>query len=335
MSARRGGVAVWATGAALLAVAGAVTTAVVARGGAGPAAPTEVAASEGWPRVFRDADGRDTVIPARPTRIVSLTVAADEILFDLGAGDRVAAVTEIGADPAQSFVAEAAARVPPERRFAVSEGAAERVLGLRSDLVVTAPWTDASTLAHLRRAGVPVFRLGAARTLADIARDVRTLARAVGLDREGERLAAAFRARLGAVAERTAGAARVRVLSLSDVGAEMWTGGAATLLDEEIAAAGGVNVASAEAGVQGYSPVSMERLLALQPDAVVLSALSDGAEATLAAFRARPGAENLAAVRAGRVHALPARLLATTSHHAAEGVEALARVLHPEAFGGA
>jgi iron complex transport system substrate-binding protein len=109
-----------------------------------------------------------------------------------------------------------------------------------------------------------------------------------------------------------------------------FTMGRATLVGEILVRAGGANVID-QLGIVGPGQIGIETVLALEPEAIIMPNYSDN----MSALRALGGDaiwRKVPAVRAGRVHEVPGAWIATVSHHAAQGLERVARVLHPEAF---
>ncbi|HEX7670506.1 MAG TPA: ABC transporter substrate-binding protein, partial [Polyangiaceae bacterium] len=110
-----------------------------------------------------------------------------------------------------------------------------------------------------------------------------------------------------------------------------YTTGDHTLVDEKIRRAGGRN-AAAEAGLTGDVVVSLDLLVALDPDVIIVPAWSANTEAPVREITEAPAWRHSRVVRERRVHAVAAGLLTSESQDAVLGVEELARVLHPEAF---
>jgi len=137
-----------------------------------------------------------------PRRIISLVPSATEMLFAMGAGARVAAVSSYD-------------RFPPEverlpRVGALVDPDVERILSLRPDLVVAyASQTD--LLAQLTRAGIPVhvYRHG---SLADITAGMRDLGGRIGMAAEARSAAADIERGLADVRASVAGRPRPRAL---------------------------------------------------------------------------------------------------------------------------
>lgn len=290
-------------------------------------------AEEGFPRTVTEADGRDVLIPQKPRRIVSTTLGGDHILLALVRPERILALTHFAADPSYSFVPHVARELPPDRLIAQVSGAAERLLAWRPDLVVVASFSEPSTVAHLRDAGIPVLVLQHFSSMEDVRDNILLLGRAVGEESRAEELVEEMEARLEAVSRRVEGRPEVRVMTYALIGGRAVTEGAATSFEAMIRAAGGVNVAAREAGLVGSVNISMERLLALDPD-VILVPGSGQESAHLDDLLDRPGAESLKAVRGGRVIVVQDRYFYTVSHYIAESVELFARLLHPEVFAG-
>ena len=137
-----------------------------------------------------------------PKRIISLVPSATEMLFAMGAGPRVAAVSSFD-------------RFPPEvqrlpRVGALVDPDVERILSLRPDLVV-AYASQVDLLAQLTRAGIPVYtcRHG---SLADITAAMRDLGSRVGLAADAGRAAADVERGLADVRASVAGRPRPRTL---------------------------------------------------------------------------------------------------------------------------
>jgi ABC-type Fe3+-hydroxamate transport system substrate-binding protein len=123
--------------------------------------------------------GNTSVASFPPRRIVSLTLAADEMLLALTTPARIAALTRLASDPRFSNVVTEAHAVPRK-----VWGNAEQVLVLQPDLVIVAAYTNATAKGLLRDAGIPLLELGRYDSLADVKDHLLTVGRAIGeLDR--------------------------------------------------------------------------------------------------------------------------------------------------------
>jgi len=254
---------------------------------AGMAAPMPQARAAS---VIDDAGG--TVTLARPAqRIVSLSPGITELLFGLGAGDRVVGVSDYSDTPP-------AARALP--RVSRAQGIdLERIAALAPDLIVA--WGSGyspALLDALRQLGVPVY-IHEPRTLESIATSIERLGALAGSDTAAQQ-AQRFRARLAALRERYAGRAPVRIFY------QVWSKPIMTLsgkhvVSEVLRVCGGRNVFEDLAPL--VATVDVESVLAARPQ-VIVSAEPGGVDAgALAPWRRYP---QLPAVAAGALVTLDA-----------------------------
>jgi iron complex transport system substrate-binding protein len=283
--------------------------------------PTRVEGTS-FPRALRSGS-RSVTLAAPPRRVASLTLSADEVLAHLLEPERVRALTWFVDDPTISTCkgfAPAAARVrglDPER-----------IIALEPDLVFVAHYSLESAVRILAAASIPVVRLREVHSFADIGENVRVVSAALGEEARGERLVAAMKERITVLQERTAGRPRPRVLYFTGGG---YTAFAGTIVSEKIALAGGLNAAE-QLGLQGMKSAALDVLVGLDPDVIIVPQWSPDDRAPVRQVTESAAFRSSRAVRARRVHALPARDLTSESPDSVSGVELLARLLHPEAF---
>lgn len=266
---------------------------------------------------IRDDAGRTLVLQRPPRRIVSLVPAVTEILFALGAGERMVGRTRYGVHP-------------PEARRVPSVGGGvrpslERVVSRRPDVVVLFAGPDnRETLGELERVGLPTLALRH-NDLEDLFRNLRRMGELTGRTEEARRLGARLRCRLEAVSRLTRAAPRRRVYY------EVWsdppiTVGAGSYLDTLIAIAGGRNVFG---HIRAPSPrVGPEAIVAADPDVILLSRRGDR-EGGLPPTE-RPGWESLSAVRNGAVRRVDGDLVHRLGPRLGDAARALAARIHPE-----
>jgi len=276
----------------------------------------------GFPRTLHGPTGESWVLPSAPHRIVSTYLGSDEILAALIPAERVAGVSFFADDPAISSCAGVYPPRIPRLRTQV-----ESILALEPDLVCVAGFSEPNALRLMIGAGLPVLRWSRFDTFADILANVRLFGAAVGAETGAAAIAAAVETTLRGLAGRLARAPPIPVLYYDP---PSFTVGRGTLIDEILTRAGGTNVA-ANAGVNGPGQIGIEEVLALDPEAIVVPHYAAGAP-PIETLRAMPLWRDVPAVRAGRVYEAPGAFMGDVSHHAVEGLERLARILHPEAF---
>ena len=193
-----------------------------------------------------------------PQRIVSLAPSVTEIVYALGAGDRV-----VGACGQCDYPAAAAA-LP--RLGGYLTPSVEAIVAQSPDLALVVPSPgNREAVRAVERAGVRTLVVQD-RTLADLWASIAAIAVAVDRVEEGRVLTATLRARLDAIRTRSAGRPRHRVLLV--VGHRpLIVAGGGTLQDELLTIAGGDNVA-ANVG-QAWPQLSLEAVIARAPEVIL------------------------------------------------------------------
>lgn len=264
---------------------------------------------------------------AAPKRIISLVPNVTEMIYAIGAGDRVIAVSSY-----DTF--------PPEVRTLPSVGAlldpnVERILALRPDLVVVYGSQD-DLRRQLARAGIGTFdyRHGG---LDAITTTIRGLGTALGEERTAGALASRIEGGLDDIRARVRGRPRPRTLLV--FGRErlalrgIYASGGMGFLHDMLTVAGGENVF---ADVKAESvQASTEQIISRRPDVIVeVRAVNEAFPAGDRAAEARVWSTlgSVPAVRNGRVSFLFDDRIVIPGPRIVDGTRELARMLHPEAF---
>jgi ABC-type Fe3+-hydroxamate transport system substrate-binding protein len=273
----------------------------------------------------RDMMGREVTLPAPPRRIVSLVPSVTEIVFALGAEDRLVGRTDY-------------CEYPPAARGKPSVGgmvnpSLETLVALKPDLVIaTDEGNREETFQQLARLRIPTYLVHATRlsALLDLIGRVGELtghAAAVAPLTDG------LARRVDAVRRAVAPFPRPRVLYV------IWpepliVPGRESLLTELIDVAGGESVTGQER--QAYVRFSVEAAVALAPQVIVLADHASANGGGSGAGRPEPEKwrrfTSVPAIRAGRLHSVDLSILHRYGPTVVDGLESLARLIHPEAF---
>jgi iron complex transport system substrate-binding protein len=281
-------------------------------------------AGNGFPKVLIDQTGRRVVLPQKPTRIVSVTLATDEILLALVEPSRLLGVTYLAVDERISNMPQEAAAVPHKVR-----ADPEQIISLQPDLVFVASYIRGEFIRLLQASGLVLFQFQEYDSIAEVERNIRLIGQVVGEEARAEALVAGMQARLQALAEqlRPIGT-RPRVLYWGSHG---YTAGRMTSMDDLITYAGGENLA-ATYGLIGSANLSAEQVLAMNPQVIVSGSFDQDGQRGMPAALMHPALQETAAVQHGRVYTIPSRYLVTISQFIVDGVEVFARVLHGTAL---
>ena len=282
-----------------------------------PTAPEPApAATEQFPVTITDDAGRSVEIAARPERIVSLAPANTEILFALGAGDRVVGVTSFDDYPAEVVnIAKVGDFTGPNL---------EAVAAANPDLVLVTGGVQADVITKLEQLGATVLSVDP-QTLAGLYEDISEVGLAIGASEASAAVIEQMQSEVAKISD--AVASKEPVTAFVEIAQNpLYTVGSATLMDEMVSLAGGKNVVT-EAG---YVPYSTEQLVKADPQ-VYLATL--GSMSDPSALRERAGFESLQAVKNERVYVLDDNLVSRPGPRVVEGIRQIAEALHPDAFG--
>ena len=260
--------------------------------------------------------------PSPPRRILSHTLATDEILLELVPVERVVGVSNLVDDPEISSVPGRY----PDHVLRLREADAERIIGLNPDLVCVAPYNSIDFIQLLERSGFTVYHNESVHSIDEVEAGIQQLGERVGEPERARQLVSQMQARRKAIADRLQGLRqRPRVLFWS----AGFTAGPGSTIDDLIREAGALNVA-AELGLGDSAEISPERMLAADPDYVLLCRWAGDDRPNQVANH--PILRQLRAVQANQVLSVEGRYLTSVSQYVVEGVEQLARLLHPKRF---
>ena len=262
----------------------------------------------------------------RPERIVSLVPAVTEMIYAMGDGARVAAVSNYDHFPA------AVAALP--RVGGLLDPSVERILAIKPDLVIVYA-TQQELIDRLERAGIPYFNYQH-KALADILTTIRAVGARIGSAARADALAAGMQRSLDEIRARTAALPHPATLlvferdraSLRNV----YASGGYGFLHDMLEIAGGRNV-YADVKQQAVQ-ASTEMLIASKPEVIVELVYGDSLKnADLATeLRAWEAIPSVPAVRSHRIAALTGDEFVVPGPRVVDATRQLARALHPDAF---
>ena len=278
----------------------------------------------GFPMSITDDSGTTTTFASPPQRIVSLSPGLTEITFALGANARLIAV-----DSYSDYPPEAKSIQP--RLTTYPTPSIETIVSLKPDLVLSLAERD-EDLAQLRRQGIPVLKLFPKDFDATVSA-IQGLGRLYGASDAGDAIAQDMTSRRDAVVAAVADAPRPRVyeeLDASDPD-KPFVAGPNGFYGELIDLAGGTNIFADLPGDVGQ--VGAETIVNRDPEVIVLTDTDlPFNPVTVDSVAARPGWESVSAIKSGAIYAVAASLYSTPGPRLIQGLEDLAKLLHPDRF---
>lgn len=271
-----------------------------------------------------DGFNRNVSLTSIAKKIISLAPSNTEILYAIGAGSQL-----IGRDDFSDY--------PPQAKAVISVGGSmgkfnlEQIANLQPDLVLASNLNTPEQIKALEDLKLTVYVLPNPTTLESMYSNLETVGILVGQQEAAARLSASLKARQKKVADAlstTKGTPKVFYELDASEPSKPYTAGANTFIDILIRLAGGENVGSALKG--DYPQISQEELLAQDPAIVLLGDAAFGV--TPEQVAQRPGWSALRAVKENKIFAVDDNLISRPGPRLIDGLEALAMLIHPEAF---
>lgn len=271
-----------------------------------------------------DGLGREVEINIPVERVVTLSPGNAEIVFAIGAGDKL-----VGRDAFANFPAEVLDIQNVGGPY--SEINMEVIVSLEPDLVLGSGLTPEEQVQTMEDLGLTVYVVPNPLDLDDLYENINTLAYFTGVEDNAQALVNEMQSRV-AVLEETMASVEERPLVYYELdGTEPnapWIPGPGTFIDSLIDMAGGENM-----GRDFDSPwiqVSAEEILARDPEIIILGDHNFGV--TIEEVTARPGWEAIRAVTNDQVHPFDDDLVSRPGPRLIDGLEELAQIIHPELF---
>jgi iron complex transport system substrate-binding protein len=283
------------------------------------AAPTSSpTASPAFPASLTDDEGTTVEIAAEPQRIVSLTPAATEILFALGAGPRVVATTDFDDFPPD------AVDLPDVASFTAVD--VEQIVGLEADLVIAGGnfFNPPESITRLRSLDVPVVVVYAP-NLAAVLDDIELIGTAVGLADVALEMTGTMRTGFDAVTAATEGLPRPRTFYELDATTAIYTAADGSFIEEMIELAGGDPITT---GSPTDFAISLEDLVAADPELILLGDAAYGV--TPEQVAARPSWDGMTAVRNGDIRPVNDVIVTRPGPRLVDGLRELALAINPD-----
>jgi iron complex transport system substrate-binding protein len=265
-----------------------------------------------------------------PNRIISLAPSTTEMLFSLGLQDKV-----VGAVSYSGYAQSVKDGITNQNITIVgtfNKVNTELVTGLQPDLIIASGSYQQSLASKFAEQGQKTVILNPTK-FSQILSDIKLLGKLTGTDANATTLTSSMQSRADAVT------AKVANLSKPGVYVEYYfdnTGyssyGADSYINELIGMAGGVNVF---AGFKGqYVTTSTEEIVKAKPSIIVIcnGVMSTMSGLTPDTLKARTGWSTISAVQNNQIYTINENVLTLWGPRIVDGLEAMAKVIHPEAF---
>ncbi len=264
-----------------------------------------------------DSYGREITLSSPVKTIVSAAPSITETVFALDKGDLLVGRTDYCDYPAQTASIQSIG--------SLMEPNIEKIAEINPDIVIASDHFKKESAEKLEDLSIKVLILREDKTFEGAYGTIRTIARITGAETRAEEIIAGMQQTVEDVKKAVAGKDKPAVYYVIGFGEYGdYTAGGDTFIGRVIEMAGGDNIAK---NVNGWS-YSLESLVEADPYCIVISKYWNMKQN----FVNAEGYKELTAVKEGRVYEIDSNLLDRQGPRLAEGLKALAAIIHPESF---
>ncbi|MBD1569643.1 MULTISPECIES: ABC transporter substrate-binding protein [Aliivibrio] len=268
-----------------------------------------------YPLHVVDGLGHTVILDKAPTKISSKTLFTDAVLLELVDKEQLSSLTDLANNPNYSAIKDILPKSVPLLALNV-----EMIIANRPDLVFAANWSDASKLAIIESAGIPVYRIQTPNTLKEVETEILRVGDIVNRRLAAERVIEDMQQRLQQ--EVILPKKRLTALDYNPWGT---SSGQDSTWDEVLKQA---NLNNAIEGLvsdkYGQVPVSKEMVIALNPDILFIPAWVYGDEKGADKFKqdvlSDPSLQSVNAIKEGRVYQMPHVLRSVYSQYIIDAI---------------
>ena len=276
-----------------------------------------------FPIEITDQAGRVVKFDKVPERILSIAPSNTEILFALGLGDQVVAVTDYCDYPAEAKEKTSlGSYITPSM---------EDIVAISPDLILATSVHEEEVISALEKIGMTVLALDP-KTMDEVMESIALVGQVTGRQEEAAQVVSGMRARVKAVTDKTnnlADTERPRVFYA------VWyeplmSAGAETFQDDLIGIAGGNNVAG---NLTGWITIGLETVVEADPEVMIagVNFINIG-DLNYQFIETEPRLRDTQARLNNRVFEVDSDLVSRTGPRIVDGLEKLAQFIHPELF---
>ena len=278
-----------------------------------------------FPLTIVDDLGRTVQIAELPQRIVSLAPSNTEIIYALGLEDRLVGTTDYCDYP------EAAKSKP--RVSGYSTPNLEKVVSVQPELILAEAIHEKTVLPALENLKLTVIVMSA-KSLDTVLNDIKLVGQVNGKSQAAATLVDSLNARIQAIVSKTdtlTPEQRVKVLYVvwHD---PIWTMGRETFINDLIWESGGVNIFAAD--FEKSRVVSLEAIIQKNPQVILVSGMGTTGDLIYKNIMKETRLSGVDAMRNNRIYKISdANLIERPGPRIVDGLEEVAKLLHPEIFG--
>lgn len=268
-----------------------------------------------YPLTITDSNGDEVTLEQEPTKIVSMAPNVTEMIFALGAEDKLVGRTDYCDYPEEALAIESVGTLmTPD---------IEKIISLEPDVVIASTHFSEESEQQLKDLGINVIVLYEEMDMDGVYGMINTLSDVVNKKEAGQTIVTEMQVSVEETLAAVAGLESKSVYYVVGFGEYGdYTAGGNTFLGQLLTMAGGSNVAEE---VTDWS-YTLESLVEADPEIIII------ADDMKESFETAENYKDLTAVKNGNVFGVDKNTLERQGYRNAEGLRTLAEIIHPEAF---
>jgi iron complex transport system substrate-binding protein len=276
---------------------------------------------QGEERLSTDEIGRKMKIPNSAKRIISLAPSITEILFDLRLNEEIAGITD--------FCDYPEAALNKTRIGGFINPSIEKIVSLKPDLIIaTRDGNRIETIRRLNDLGFSVYVVNP-KGFNGVMKTIKNIGEMVGREDESKKMINRMMTKRESIVTRTRYLPKPKVFfQVGDV--PIITVGKGTLADDLIRLAGGNSISGDES--VSYPHYSVETIISKGPEIIIMSSMESKRD-YLNLVKKWQNWTSIPAVKKNAIYVVDSNLVDRSTPRIVEGLEALAKMIHPEVFG--
>ncbi|MDD7794985.1 ABC transporter substrate-binding protein [Clostridium sp. 'White wine YQ'] len=263
-----------------------------------------------------DSYNREITLDKVPGRVISVSPGATETIFALGSEKVLVGRSNYCDYPEKAKEIESVGEI--------TEPNIEKITELKPDLVIAGAHFSKELVNKLESLGINVAVLYGEDSFDGAYKNIQDISKILGKEKKGQEIIDGMKKKVADVEKKINGLQQPSVYYVVGFGKSDFTAGGDTFIGQIIAKAGGDNIAK---DVNGWN-YSKEKIIEKNPQVIVLSDKYNSKEG----FTTGEGYKELNAVKEGKVYEIDDNMLSRQGPRQADGLEVLAKILHPEAF---
>jgi iron complex transport system substrate-binding protein len=270
-----------------------------------------------YPLKVIDSYNREVTIDKEPQRIISIAPNITETIFVLGKGDKMVGRTDYCDFPTEASKIASVGKL--------TDPSLEKIVELKPDVVIASTHFKKEVVTKLEELNIKVLVLYGQESFDGVYETITKVAQVLNAKEAGDKVIGDMKKKVDSVTAKVKEAKKPSVYYVVGYGKSGdFTAGKGTFIGNMIEMAGGTNAAN---DVEGWK-YSLEKLVEKNPDILVCSKNFE----TKKGIEGTNGYKDLKAVKGGKLLEIDENLLNRQGPRLAEGLETLAKLIHPEVF---